>query len=104
MLRAAFSFDIPGAGFGQGEWRSDGVLYNALKKDLDDAWDRKPTKEQKRSKKRNNSKDALIADSAIFNGCTLLTCDSDLAKAAAKHGVNVMHLNSDGSLWVSVDS
>jgi rRNA-processing protein FCF1 len=99
MLRAAFAFDVAGAGFDQGHWRSDGALYYALKKDLDAAWDRKPKKEQRRSKRQNSAKDALIAEAAQFNGCTLLTCDGDLAEAAAKHGINVLRLSSDGSAF-----
>ncbi|HXN72251.1 MAG TPA: hypothetical protein VN861_06825 [Candidatus Acidoferrales bacterium] len=95
MLHTAFAFDIAGAGFDQGHWRSDGSLYYALKKDLDDAWDRKPKKEQRRSKKQNNAKDALIAEAAHFNGCTLLTCDGDLAEVAAKHGINVLRFSYD---------
>jgi hypothetical protein len=81
----------------QGVWRSDGTLCRALNKDLDDLWDAKPKKEQKSKKKENNTKDALLAEAAKFDGGTLLTCDGDLAKVAGKHGIKVLRLNFDGS-------
>ena len=89
VIPAAFAFDIAGAGFEEGAWRSDGGLWRALKKDLDDAWQRMPKRRQKRRKKENNAKDCLIAEAAKFNGCTLLTYDPDLAMVAEKHGVKV---------------
>jgi predicted nucleic acid-binding protein len=96
MIAAALAFDIAGAGWGEGEWRSDGALWHSLKKDLDDAWDRKSKKQQKRSKKQNNLKDASIAGAAKFNDCILVTRDDDLATIAKKHGIEVLHLNYDG--------
>lgn len=96
-LDAGFAFDIAGAGLNQGVWRSDGALYRALKNGLDEAWERKSKRDQRRSKKENNAKDALIAEAAKFNDCTLLTRDRDLATVAANHGIGVMQLNADGS-------
>lgn len=96
MSHAAFSLDVAGAAFDNGAWRSNGALYDALKKALDDAWDRKPKKPQKRSKKENNSKDALIAEAAKFNDCVLLTRDVDLATVARDQGIKFRCLNSDG--------
>jgi rRNA-processing protein FCF1 len=67
-----------------------------LKKELDDAlersWTSQPPKEAKQKhKKENNSKDASIADAAMFKGFTLITCDRALAAAAEKHGINVLN-------------
>ena len=61
---------------------SDGILYTALKADLD----------VKNRGKANNVQDALIAEMAIVNGYMLLTADSHLAEVANKHGCSVRHL------------
>lgn len=92
-IPAAFAFDVPGAGWNQGEWRNDGSSWQTLKKDLDEAWEKKPGKKRKSSKKENNAKDASIAEAAKFNKFILLTCDSALANVAAKHGVEVQFLS-----------
>ena len=72
-------------------------LWNALKKDLDDAWDKMPKKNQKKRPKENNSKDSSIAEAAKFNDCMLLTYDRDLATVAGKHGIKVLRLTSNKS-------
>jgi rRNA-processing protein FCF1 len=36
--------------------------------------------------RRNNDRDALIAEAAIANGCILLTADGDLKSATEAHG------------------
>jgi predicted nucleic acid-binding protein len=77
---APFSFDVAGAGFDQGRF-TDGVIANAIRGDLD-----------AKRKKRNNAKDALIAETALTNGFTLVTCDYDLAVVAEKHGCPVTFL------------
>ncbi len=61
---------------------SDGVLYSALKADLD-ALNRG---------KANNIQDALIAEVAIVNGHTLITADFHMAEVAKKHGCTVVHI------------
>ncbi len=40
-------------------------------------------------KKPNNIHDALIAEVAIIDRCTLLTCDKNLARVAEAHGAEV---------------
>jgi predicted nuclease of predicted toxin-antitoxin system len=62
-------------------------------RDLDEAWQKKPRKKRKSSKKENNAKDASIAEAAKFNSFILLTCDSALAAVAAKHGIQIQLLN-----------
>src|ERR1700674_847254 len=41
IVPAGFAFDIPGAGWNQGEWRQDGRLWYALKRELDDALEKR---------------------------------------------------------------
>lgn len=81
IVRVAFSFDVLGAGFDEGEWRNDASLYDALKTGLDAAW-----------KKENNIQDALIAEATILHGLTLLTADKALAEVARKHGIKARYL------------
>ncbi len=67
----------------QGKW-SDGVLFEKLKGDLDLLNKAKPS----------NSRDALIAEVAIVNDCTLLTADLDLAEVTKKHGGKVSYFRT----------
>ena len=36
--------------------------------------------------KRNNTQDALVGETSVVNGFTLLTCDFDLARAVKEQG------------------
>jgi rRNA-processing protein FCF1 len=65
----------------------DGLAYNAMKKDLDDL----------NNKKKNNSRDALIAEVALRNGYTLLVADYHMYKVAEKHGITVIHWKTSPS-------
>ncbi len=56
-----------------------GRLFMSLKAELDNL----------NKSKKNNSRDALIAEAAITNGYTLLTADGDLRSAVEKHGGKV---------------
>jgi hypothetical protein len=87
IVPAAFAFGIAGAGFDEGVFRADGGLWTAIKKDLDDAWEKMPRRKQRRSKKENNGKDCSIAEAAKYNDCVLLTRERNLAIVAEKHGV-----------------
>jgi predicted nucleic acid-binding protein len=78
LYSAPFAFDVPGAGFDQGRW-TDGKLASAIRSDLD-----------RHRKKRNNIQDALIAETAITNGFTLVTCDGALRHVAEAHGCQVL--------------
>jgi predicted nucleic acid-binding protein len=98
LIPAAFAFDTAGAGFDEGIWRADTKLWTALLKDLDDAWEKMPRKKQRRSKKRNNAKDCLIAEAAKFNNCTLLTRERNLAMVAEKHGVKARLIALDSRI------
>lgn len=60
-----------------------GSLFNQLKTSLDSL----------NNKKRNNSEDALIAETAIANGHTLITADEDLRVVAEQYGCAVAHLD-----------
>jgi hypothetical protein len=53
----------------------DGELYTKIKNDLDAA----------NKRKKSNSQDALIAETAIQNGYVLITADRDLKSAAEKY-------------------
>jgi rRNA-processing protein FCF1 len=58
----------------------DGKLLTVIKAELD----------MLNGGKGNNIRDALIAESAIANGYTLLTADQDLRSATEKHGGKVI--------------
>jgi predicted nucleic acid-binding protein len=60
------------------------VLFDKLKQDLDSL----------NKSKANNTQDALIAETAIVNGYTLLTSDRDLFEVAEKHGGKAVHFNT----------
>lgn len=78
LFFAPLAFDVPGAGFDQGRW-TDGELGTAILSDL-----------ELEQKKRNNIQDALIAESAITGGFTLVTCDGTLRRVAEAHGCQVL--------------
>jgi hypothetical protein len=58
----------------------DGKLFTSLRSELDSL----------SGKKKNNVRNALIAEVAIANGYTLLTADDDLRSATEKHGGKVI--------------
>lgn len=58
----------------------DGQLFTSMKAELD----------KLNGGKNNNNRDALIAEAAIANRCTLLTSDRDLSSATRKHGGKVI--------------
>ena len=58
----------------------DGKLFTSVKAELDTL----------NGSKKNNVRDALIAEAAIANGYTLLTADEDLKSATEKHFGKVM--------------
>jgi hypothetical protein len=62
----------------------DGRLFNLLRSELDGL----------NGKKKNNARDALIAEVAIANTYTLLTADEDLKIATEKHGGKVLFFRS----------
>ncbi len=78
LYSAPFAFDVEGAGFDQGRW-TDGILASAIRNDLNCERER-----------RNNIQDALIAETAITNGFTLVTCDRALRDVAQAHGCRVV--------------
>ena len=57
-----------------------GNLFTSVKAELDTL----------NGSKKNNVRDALIAEAAIANGYTLLTADEDLKSATEKHFGKVM--------------
>ncbi|MGA3327789.1 MAG: hypothetical protein ABSF45_25295 [Terriglobia bacterium] len=72
-MTTSFAFDV--SRFDQSKW-GDGVVLKILKDALDKA----------NGGKRNNTHDALIGETSIANGFTLITCDRDLAEAVRQHG------------------
>jgi predicted nucleic acid-binding protein len=78
LFSTSFAFDVPGAGFGQGRWTC-GKLVDLIQSDLD-----------RDRKKPNNLQDALIAETAITNGFTLVTCDGPLKQVAETRGCHVL--------------
>jgi hypothetical protein len=91
LVSVSFSFDIPGAGFDEGVWNQDPSVFNAVNADLHEAWEMLPAK-KKRKRKKNNAKDALIAEAAKRGDFTLLTADYHLAEVTKKHGIKVCYL------------
>ena len=63
-----------------------------FEKDLDEEWERRSSKQKKRSAKENNLKNAAIAETALHKGCVLITCDSDLVTVAKKHSIDTIFL------------
>lgn len=57
----------------------DGVTYKSLLSSLD----------EKNKRKHSNARDAVIAETALKNGHTLLTTDKDLSEVAREHGCKV---------------
>ena len=62
-----------------GKWSGEDNLYDPIKAELD-----------KRKPKKNNIQDALIAETAIKNGYTLVTEDRNLREVAAGFGASCM--------------
>ena len=56
----------------------------------DDQWKRIKSALDKLDKKENNRQDALIAETAIKNGYTLVTADRNLRKVAKDFGATCM--------------
>lgn len=92
IVGVSFCFDVRGAGFDEGVWNHDPSIFNAVKTDLDEAWENMPARQRKRKNKENNAKDALIAEAAKREDFTLLTADYHLAVAVEKHGIKVRYL------------
>jgi predicted nucleic acid-binding protein len=89
---SSFALDIEGAGFGQAYWndqtgRFEGMLASLRAKDGKD-------------KGKNQLRDILIAETAIKNGATLITRDSNLRKVVAEFGGRAVSLED---LSVPVD-
>jgi predicted nucleic acid-binding protein len=89
---SSFALDIEGAGFGQAYWndqtgRFEDMLASLQAKDGKD-------------KGKNQLRDILIAETAIKNGATLVTRDSNLRKVVAEFGGHVASLED---LSVPVD-
>ena len=66
---------------------SDGILYSSLKAELD----------KLNGAKKNNNRDALIAEAAIANGHVLLTADGDLRSVTQMHGGRAIFLGQRAS-------
>lgn len=94
-INPPFSFCVNGAGFDQGEWRTDGAAWLALKNDLDQEWESRSSKKKKRSREENNIRDATIAEAALYNGCIMLTGDEGFALVVAKHGIEAQLVDID---------
>lgn len=73
----SFSFDVPGAGFGEAKW-SSGDGFNRLFSALEGG-----------RRHKNNRVDALIAEVALKHDWSLVTGDAGLAKAALQCGISV---------------
>jgi hypothetical protein len=79
-----FVFDISRFGHAR---LGDGKLFTSLRAELD----------RLNGNKKNNARDALIAEASIANGYTLLTADGDLKSATEKHAGKVIFFPHPGS-------
>ena len=79
-VTTSFAFDI--SRLDHAKW-GDGVVFKVIKDALDIA----------NSGKRNNAHDALIGETSIANGFTLLTCDRHFAEAVKQQGGLVRYFN-----------
>jgi predicted nucleic acid-binding protein len=67
----------------EAKWSSEDGLFNRMLESLNHL----------NSRRHNNGRDILIAETAIRNGFCLVTGDSHLAQVAKEFGAEVMHLN-----------
>ncbi len=79
VLTESFAYDIPGSGYDESKWNSDGGKRITSIKDALDSLKRKP----------NNWQDAIITEVALVNGYGLITADSNLAIVAMQHKIHV---------------
>ena len=68
----------------QARWTEDDNLCEPIEAELD------KRKRERGKRKYSNRKDALIAETAIKNGYTLVTCDVNLREIASGLGANCM--------------
>jgi predicted nucleic acid-binding protein len=90
---SSFALDIEGAGFGQAYWndqtgRIEDMLASLQAKDG-------------KHKGKNQLRDVLIAETAIKNGATLITRDSNLRKVVAEFGGRAVSLEEFLSLGMT---
>ena len=64
--------------------------WGEAKWSADDQWQQMKAELDRLKKRKNNSQDALIAETAIKNGFTLFTEDVNLRKVAARFGATCM--------------
>ena len=64
--------------------------WDQAKPSKDDQWKRIRLALDKLDKNENNRQDALIADTSIKNGYTLITADRNLRTIAERFGANCM--------------
>lgn len=75
---SSFSFGIEGAGWGQAEWNDGSGKFQEMLARLEELDGRKRT--------HNQLRDILIAETAIKNGATLVTGDSNLRRVVLEFG------------------
>lgn len=80
LVPASFSWNVAGAGWGQGEWSNSDAAKN-LRNDL-----------ESRKSRFNNCHDALIAEIALKHNCILATTDKNLSEVAELHGIKTHHV------------
>ncbi|HEY2915324.1 MAG TPA: hypothetical protein VGK21_18310 [Candidatus Angelobacter sp.] len=78
VLASSFTFDIEGAGFGQACWNDGGNFEKMLA--------RLQQLDPKNKKLPGQLRDILIAETAIKNGATLVSGDSNLRQVVSEFG------------------
>jgi predicted nucleic acid-binding protein len=83
MLAESFAFDIEGAGWDQAKWNDGSGIFEkmlARLKELDAGGRKKPKDD------RNQTRDILIAETALKLGATLVTGDANLRQVLVEFG------------------
>jgi predicted nucleic acid-binding protein len=79
ILASSFTFDIEGAGFGQAYWNDGSGNFDKM-------LNRLRVLDPNTKKPANQLRDILIAETAIKNGATLVSGDSNLRTVVAEFG------------------
>jgi predicted nucleic acid-binding protein len=80
---SSFAFDIEGAGFDQAYWNDGGGNFQKMLARLRQL-------EPKNKRAQNQIRDILIAETAIKNGATLVSGDSNLRQVVSEFGGNAI--------------
>jgi predicted nucleic acid-binding protein len=84
-LTSSFAFDIEGAGFDQACWNDGTGQFQKMLARLE-------TLDQRKNRSANQTRDILIAETAIKNGAILISGDSNLRQVVSEFGGRAISL------------